>query len=834
MKRVMKLRVRTLHIKTWGKTLTRYLSHFPKRSLYAFLTVLLLPGLYFSLTAMVANVEARRMLSDISSPLFNLMATAALVHAALQTRKFSMRFAWGWGILAIAQLSFVIGDIVWAFLELGFGIAPFPSLADGFYLMFYPLFFMGVSLFSANRFHFVEWIKRTLDVSIIMIAATIGYSLFLIGPSYLQVIETPILERILTIAYPTGDLVLLFGLLLVVYYRKESALARPIWIMVASTVVMIVSDSIFCYQTLIGTYASGGILDYGWTLSYMLTALAGIDQAVHIQTMHAENKQLDRKLSEAGKTDTGFLSYLPYVGIAVCYSLLFRNFRNPGIIENFEILMVGVGCIMVLIIVRQIITLSENNYLLSSLRKTLYKMEIQAEELEWTNKDLRKEIAERNRVEAQLAHDALHDGLTGLANRVLFMDRLGHAFEINRREHDFNYAILFLDLDTFKAINDGLGHSAGDKALIEVGMRLRNCIRSIDTVARFGGDEFVILLENTAEKNAALSVAKRILIELDRPFALKGSEVQINCSIGIVQGFAEYTNPEDVLRDVDIAMYRAKEKGKARYELFNLDMRTSALSLIAIETDLRRAIANCEFVLAYQPIYALDDNAIVGLEALVRWDHPVRGVLMPSEFIHVAEKTGLIVPLGDWVLREACAQLQNWCLRFPGLDDLTMSVNISGKQIVQYDFVDKVKNTLRLTGLDPKKLKLEITENAFIENLSILNDLFTELRKIGVAFIIDDFGTGYSSLGYLKNIPVNTIKIDKSFIDDILVGEKDFEIINTIIRMAQGLGMTTVAEGIEGKDQLIKLKSMNCMFGQGYYLSKPLNVRSTENILSTR
>jgi len=352
----------------------------------------------------------------------------------------------------------------------------------------------------------------------------------------------------------------------------------------------------------------------------------------------------------------------------------------------------------------------------------------------------------------------------------------------------------------------------------------------MDTVARLAGDEFVILLDHSMERNTAISVANRILTELKDPLIIKGNEVLISCSIGIVQGISEYTHSEDILKDADIALYRAKEEGKARYEIFTIDMRMSNTHRLETEGDLRKAISNNELFLVYQPIYSLEQNRIEGVEALVRWRHPLRGLVMPYEFIKIAEESEIIIQIGDWVLHEACTQMRKWHIEYPDFDFLSVNVNISGKQIKQKDFVDKVKETLQVTGLNPNRLALEITETAFINNQLIIDKLLSNLRKIGVTFAIDDFGTGYSSLGYLQNFSVDTIKIDKSFIDEMVASKKGYEIIKTIILMAHGMGMNTVAEGIENDEQLQKLRSLMCKYGQGYYLSKPAEVKQIETL----
>jgi diguanylate cyclase (GGDEF)-like protein len=817
---------------TQGQNLNRIQRTIPKAYLLAAAALLLLTGFSIVLSLLIVDETARMVISDITSPLINLMATLFLFAAARQTRRISHREAAGWLLLALAQLMVTLGDTVWAILELGFQITPYPSVADLVYLWFYPLFLAGIILFYARRISLIEWFKRALDTGIVMTAAILGYWVILIGPLMSDSGSATWVEQFLALAYPTGDLVLLFGLLVIIYYRSDKDNSLPIFFVALSSATMIVIDSFFSYQTWIGVYISGGFLDIGYLIVYVLIGLAGLLQTYHANTNLDEPDSLELP-SGLPKVITVVSSLMPYLWVVGAYFLFFE-FHHAELQISFNSLFTGVGIIITLVILRQMLALRENSALLVSLNSALAELKRNAFELSRSNQNLRQEIDERARVEAQLAHDALHDGLTGLANRVLLLGRLGHAIEHHRRDPGFGYSILFLDLDNFKTINDELGHSTGDRVLIEVARRLLNSTRSVDTVARFGGDEFVILLENTADKIIPTTISRRILADLSLPLAVKDREVHTTCSIGIVQGIAGYTNPEDILRDVDIAMYRAKEKGKARAEIFTLKMRTSALTLIEMERELRRALANQEFTLYYQPIYDLTKKRIVGLEALVRWNHPLRGLLLPGEFIKVAEKSGLIIPLGEWVLREACLQLRAWNQANPGLDDLTVSVNVSAKQIVRPEFTVKVREILAETGLEPSKLRLEITENAYIDNQSVLADLLTELRALGVVFIVDDFGTGFSSLGYLRNIPVNAIKIDKSFVDGILEDGKDFQIINTILMLAQGMGMDAIAEGIENPEQIKKLLALNCRYGQGFHLSRPVDAREVEKMLQGR
>ena len=797
------------------------------------LLTIVIPLISVGFVLFVKDENVRLVFSDIAAPYYGLLATVALFFAAKQARGISKRLALGWGFLALALFSYTLGDIFWSYIELVLKESPFPSIADGLYLSLYPLFFTGMLLLPSKKLNLTEWIKRTIDLNIVMISASLAYWIFLIGPIFGTDSTTPFLEKFLAAAYPVGDLFLLFSILIIIYYRSEKLILGSILLLGSGTIMMIATDTIYGYQSSVGTYVSGGFVDLGWNFAFILMFYAGLYQAVASKYYKEDSARANQNLLFVQKGISQFLPYTPYLWVAGAYYLLSADHHFESII-NSDILFLSVGLIIGLVIIRQILTLNENKNLLSSVKMSLEKENIHVFELNKINRSLQKEMVERKRVEDQLSHDALHDGLTGLANRVLFMDRLDHAVKMTKRDQENNYSMLFIDIDNFKSINDGLGHFAGDKVLIELSKRLINCARATDTVARFGGDEFAILLEHSREKNTSISVANRILAEIRRPFLNDGKEILTSCSIGIVKEILEYVNPEDILRDVDIALYKAKERGKGQFEVFTLEMRTLAMSRLEIEADLHRAIINGEFYLAYQPICSLEGNDIGGVEALIRWRHPLRGVVMPNDFIQIAEKSGMIVQIGDWVLLEACTQLTKWHHDYPDLENLYMSINISGIQINQNDFIEKVKDTLLVTNLDPKKLILEITENAFIENQSLINKLLEELREIGVSFAIDDFGTGYSALSYLQNLSVDTIKIDKSFVDGVADSKKGFEIVKTIILLAQEMGMKTVAEGIETGEQLEILKSLLCSSGQGYHLSRPVDVHHIETILQNQ
>jgi diguanylate cyclase (GGDEF)-like protein/PAS domain S-box-containing protein len=443
------------------------------------------------------------------------------------------------------------------------------------------------------------------------------------------------------------------------------------------------------------------------------------------------------------------------------------------------------------------------------------------------------DINERKLAEQQLQHDAFHDMLTGLPNRALLLDRLEHTMERAKRNGQASFAVLFLDMDRFKVINDSLGHHTGDQLLIDLSQRLSRILRPSETIARLGGDEFVVLLEDLKSPQDAELVAERIQEELRQPFILGGQSVFISASIGIVTGSNSYNRPEEFLRDADIAMYRAKADGKARFALFEPKLRERAVNRLELEADLRFALARQELKVFYQPVFSLETNKVVSFEALLRWFHPTRGLILPTEFIPVAEETGLILPIGRWVLAEACRQLHQWQIDYPNTPPFSISVNISGRQFVQPGFPELVEQTLKETNLDPHCLKLEITESLFMGDSKSVILTLNRLRALGVELLIDDFGTGFSSLGYVQHFPINAIKIDKSFVHQMDEPGNHSEIARTIVQLANELGLGTVAEGIETSGQLEQLRKMDCESGQGWLFSKALSQESIEAYLKS-
>ena len=521
-------------------------------------------------------------------------------------------------------------------------------------------------------------------------------------------------------------------------------------------------------------------------------------------------------------------SSITYFGGALAAGLIFRSFNT-----------VGLYALLVTIPIIWIIYFTYNKYL-EDIRQTAAQAEKaereraelereRAEQAERHVEELSRHIAEQERISKALEenkehfrHAAFHDALTGLPNRSLFIDHLRLAIERSKLHNDHLFAVLFIDLDRFKNINDSLGHSTGDQLLIAIAGRIEGCLRPTDTIARLGGDEFAILLDGLENWTTATDVAERVQAELLRPFSLNGHEVYTTASIGIRLSMDGREDAENMLRDADTAMYRAKDGGKARHELFHSTMHTRAVALLKLENDLRRAIEREEFCVHYQPVISLETEGLVGFEALVRWNHPERGLVPPDEFIPLAEETGLITEIGALVLREACTQGHAWHVALRR-DSLTMSVNLSGKQLRQTDLIQQIQDTLRQTGLNPTCLRLEITETVVMENAELATNTLLQLRKLGVHLSIDDFGTGYSSLSYLHRFPVNTLKIDRSFIGRMAKGDENSEIVRTICTLANNLGMEVVAEGVETREQLELLRSLKCEYGQGFLFSKPVD-----------
>jgi PAS domain S-box-containing protein len=482
---------------------------------------------------------------------------------------------------------------------------------------------------------------------------------------------------------------------------------------------------------------------------------------------------------------------------------------------------------------------------LESTASPIRNAEGQTDKLVIVNRD----ITERKRAEEMLVHNAFHDGLTNLPNRALFMDRLQHALTLSKRHSNYKFAVLLIDVDEFKIINDSLGHTAGDELLIQIGQRLKDSVRRADTVsrprmsgapgrpanddtlARLGGDEFAILLDDIRGPIEAVRVAERVQAELASPFVVNQQEIVISASIGIASSITPHTQAEDLLRDADIAMYRAKRAGKARCEVSDTAMHANAVKRLRLETDLRKALDQGEFRVYYQPIVSLQTGKITGFEALTRWQRP-EGILPPIEFIAVAEETGLIIPMNRQLLREACQHLRSWQSEFPSSPPLTLSVNVTPREFAQPDLASEIRKSLDQTGVDPSCLQLEIIETIAMGDAEKSGHVLAQLKALGVRLSIDDFGTGYSSLSRLRRIPVDTLKIDRAFISNMDSDPENREIVRAIIMLAHNLGLKVVAEGTETEEQINLLKQLNCEMAQGYFFSRPADDQAMLKLLA--
>ncbi|RCJ36147.1 diguanylate phosphodiesterase [Nostoc punctiforme NIES-2108] len=490
---------------------------------------------------------------------------------------------------------------------------------------------------------------------------------------------------------------------------------------------------------------------------------------------------------------------------------------------------------------QEVLVRVQNQLALRSARLEILKLNVELEhrvkqrtrELEKTLQKLQQEIHSRQKLQSQLLDIALHDSLTGLSNRVLFIRRLENALNRAKQESSYQFAVLFLDCDRFKVVNDSLGHPVGDELLIAIAQRLQACIIPVDTLARLGGDEFGILLENITDINIAIQVAERILQQLSLAFKLSRYEVFMNASIGISWGNKDYDRPEYLLRDADTAMYRAKAQGRANYHVFNPAMHQEAIQLLELQNDLRRAVERREFLVYYQPIISLVTGRISGFEALVRWQHPIRGLISPIDFIPVAEETGLINAINTWVLQSACHQLSIWQHYPVTPEPLTMSVNLSARLFLQPNLVEQIDRIIYENKINPAYLELEITESVIMENTDAIKIILEQLKQRKIKLIMDDFGTGYSSLSYLHSFPLNALKIDKSFVKRMQDNKENMGLVPAMIGIANSMGMSAIAEGVETEEQLAQLRSLNCNFAQGYLFSQPIEQQLALKLLNS-
>lgn len=807
-----------------------------------------------------------------------------------------------WRLMALASGCGWIGNLIWFYQEHFVGVLPFPSWGDAGYLAYYPLAFMALIAMRERRMTRAERFAFTLDCGVVLVAAIMLSWYFTVGPAL--ALKSAHLTAAVSLAYPVGSMVVLFGVAVLIMSGGASGKRRALRLLAFALTAYMVNDIIYAYLFFKGSYESGDRLDMLFLTGQFLVAVSAWlyrrDVATGDQnTGHAMPEQMPMPL-------------LPYAAAGGAYVLLFRAawFDQD---ETLLVLMIGTGLITALAILRQFVALRENQRLLSESRSLTGKLKrsearfrslfqnssdvvmvlsprgvirypspsiqnvfgytpaevrgkhhrdlvhpddhhlVEAAAADgtvearvrhsngtwrWTEARVSpfvrdagvkglvlnlRDVTERKTLEERLRHLAYHDPLTGLANREHFGRQVWGA--LNRSGTQRSVAVLFLDLDGFKTINDSMGHHAGDQLLMHLGERIKSAVAGDGMVARLGGDEFAVLIERGQVPPDG--VAERIVASLAEPFSIVDRQIFCRVSIGIAR-YSGVESVDELLRAADAAMYAAKAERKGGYAVYSPEMHTQAVQRVEMEADLRQAVERGELMLQYQPIVDLQQQRITGLEALVRWNHPVRGTVSPAEFIPVAEEIGLMPDISRWVIGEACRRLREWQQDDP---DLTISVNLSVVDLRRSEIVEEVAGVLSETGLAPESLTLEITESLLLERTEAAAARLQGLRKLGVQLAIDDFGTGYSSLSYLKDFPVDIIKIDRSFIRELATGTTEPALIRGILEITRALRLRTVAEGVEQLDQVHALVDLPCDFGQGYYFARPMDAGQVSALL---
>ena len=724
------------------------------------------------------------------APIYFVAAAAAWVTAARPTLDRRTRGAWA--LLGLGACCTGVSDASWLYAELVRGTEDVATWVDALALISSPLFIAGLLTFRVAPRAAFERVRFWIDVATVLVGGTM-LSWFLVVRPVAVAEQSTLAEIVKAAAFPVADLVVLITVAAVLARRQGMASRRSLSVLAVALVFGFVADLSYAHERLVNSYHTGDVIDWLWLVDGALFALAA--------------RLEGRGPSPAGSADAEStadappigVSVLPYVSVVVGFAMLFFVAR-PTWRTDVGQAVIGVLILTVLVVSRQILVARDNVRLL----------------------------AERAAQEARFRHEALHDPLTGLANRGLLVDRAGHAIARTRRQHQRPMALVYIDLDNFKTVNDSLGHAAGDALLVEAARRLVACVRDTDTVARLGGDEFAIFIEDPIDAEECTRITQRVIAALRRPFSIERRDVFVGASLGVAM-VADSVSATELLRNADAAMYIAKTRGKGRCEMFAPEMRAAALDRVELEADLRQAIAAglTEFVLHYQPIVILATGQITGVEALVRWNHPRRGLLTPAQFIGLAEETGLILPLGAWIATEACRQAVAW--KRPAL---AMTVNISGRQLQAPQIVADVRAALAQSGIDPHRLILELTESVLTEQTDAVLATLHALKALGIRLAIDDFGTGYSSLSYLQRFPIDILKIAKSFVDDVSADPGRQGLAQAIVTLGSALSVRTIAEGIEQPDQRVRLQDLGCELGQGFHFSPPVAACEMETLLS--
>ncbi|HYY82570.1 MAG TPA: EAL domain-containing protein [Actinomycetes bacterium] len=718
----------------------------------------------------------RTWVTDFAYIPLSLLATVLAARAA-RHRGLDRRTRLAWRILAAAFGCQLFANTVWWWLESAINTSPpFPSLADVGYLAFIPVLLGGLFAFPGRPHSRQERFKLALDTITVVAGGFMVLWYLVLGPAVTDS-GAGFLTVATSIAYPVGDLVLVFGIAKVLLRGPAASSRRPLQILIGGLALFVVADVYYGYIGLHAGFVGGSWPDLFWLSANFLFAVAAGEQ--HYRAGHPDRG--------AQRARSWHVNRLPYVAVGLGYGLLLLIARGQGLYPLGGLL-VGAVVLTAVVVLRQITALRENHELIVT------------------------------------------DSLTGLANRTQLRVDLERALARSRRNGD-QVAVLLLDLDGFKQINDTFGHEVGDDVLVGFADVLRGCIRKIDTSGRLGGDEFAVVLEQVNGPADVTMAAQRILAELDDPIVVDNHTLQVRSSIGIALSEGGADDPEELLRRADMAMYVAKRRGAHGFELYGHIPDDRQLERTILAKELRLALKRGQLVVHYQPIVTLHDGGITGVEALVRWQHPSRGLLPPGEFIQLAEETGLIGDLGAWVLERACRQVHAWQERFPGSRPLQLSVNLSPRQMQDPDLVEDVTAILERTGFDPHTLVLELTEGVLMHDRDDVVARLTRLKQLGIRIAIDDFGTGYSSLGYLTHLPVDILKIDRCFVADFGTSSEGSVVAEAVVRLSQALHLETVAEGVETPDQAEGLRELGCPLSQGYYFSRPLDPAGVEAFL---
>ena len=696
-----------------------------------------------------------------------------------------------WYLLAFGQGLFVASDVLSYNYERLFGTAqPFPSLADPFHLAFYPLLVAGMVMVIRERGENRDRAALIDALTVTLALATLLW-VYLIAP-YVNERSVPLLGRLTSVAYPSMDILVLGVIARVAAgsHRREPAFS----FLFSGAVVLLLGDALYGWKLLGGAGGTGAIIDAAWGAYYVLLGTAALHPSMRL--LSTPGPKVDAQLTRAR------LALLTCASMTVPLLIVLREALH----EPLDLyVLIGSSAFMFALVLLRMAGIVHRN-----------------EELALQMVALTEQSAR-----AELEHQSFHDTLTGLPNRALFLNRVAHALAGQRRDR-LPVAVLIFDVDDFKHVNDGLGPAAADLVLQVLARRLADCMRPVDTSARLGGDEFAVLINDTESELQAVEIAQRVMDTLQTPIALDGRDMTIATSAGIAfsdRGMlvtsSSEADAEELVRNADVAMHRAKDSGKGHYQIFQPEMHAKALAHLELKGDLQRALDEGEFTLRYQPIMDLRRGDMAGMEALLRWEHPVRGTVAPLEFVPLLEATGMIVPVGCHVLRQACAwaaHMQQLCPREP---PLSMAVNVSACQLQRPELIEEVRAALQESGIVPSSLTLELTESVMMQDMELTLLRLKALRALGVRLAIDDFGTGYSSLNYIRQLPVDIVKIDRSFLAD--PNPQVAELTAAIVQVARIFKLRAVAEGIENLTQLERLQRIDCDFGQGFHFAKPLS-----------